>query len=270
MLGINEKTNGIFPSYSFSFDNWFLFLLGLFSFIQGRIYFHILKDYYGLVRANSQSSVMVKTERRKRLWCFYHLYMRSASSETCSKLSNEEYIFLLKLCIYSLNCKIYSLSKHSPHLERRWGMLFVYQADCSSPCILTCTEINVGCAAQHALKPWLRLSSHKMDWWLRLFIPATTVWRRSLATSTEHTISFLLHRLCPAVFVRQNQNYLGLPLSSPLIRGCSGRDSLWKEVWCSFLIPVIPSVRECKGLHRLRIRNIINPCFSEQETLGDL
>lgn len=65
MLGINEKTNGIFPSYSFSFDNWFLFLLGLFSFTQGCIYFHIPKDYYRLVRANSQSSVMVKLREEK-------------------------------------------------------------------------------------------------------------------------------------------------------------------------------------------------------------
>lgn len=175
MLGINEKTNGIFPSYSFSFDNWFLFLLGLFSFTQGCIYFHIPKDYYGLVRANSQSSVMVKIERRKRLWCFYHLCRRSASSKTCSKLSNEEYIFLLKLYIYSLTWKIYSSNKPSPPLERRWGLFSVCRADCSSLCILTCTEINAGCAAQHALKPWLRLSSHKMDWWLRLFIPAMTV-----------------------------------------------------------------------------------------------
>lgn len=106
MLGINEKTNGIFPSYSFSFDNWFLFLLGLFSFTQGCIYFHIPKDYYRLVRANSQSSVMVKIERRKRLWRLYYLCRRSARSKTCSKLSSEEYIFLLKLCICSLNWKI--------------------------------------------------------------------------------------------------------------------------------------------------------------------
>lgn len=69
--------------------------------------------------------------------------------------------------------------------------------------------------------------------------------------------SFLLHRLCLSVFVRQNQNCLGLPLSSLLLRGCFGRDSIWKEVWCLFLIPAIPSVRECQGLRRLWIRNII-------------
>lgn len=152
-----------------------MFLLGLFSFTRGCIYFHILKDYYRLVRANSQSSVMVKIERRKRLWCFYHLCRRSASSKTCSKLSNEEYVFLLKFYTYSLNWKIYSLNKHSPPLEWRWGLFFVCRAACSSPRILTCTEINAGCAAQQALKPWLRLSSHKMDWWLRLFIPAMAV-----------------------------------------------------------------------------------------------
>lgn len=72
------------------------------------------------------------------------------------------------------------------------------------------------------------------------------------------------------VFVRQNQSYLGLPLSSPLLRGCSGRDSIWKQVEWSFLIPVIPSVREHEGLHRLWIKNIINPCFSKQDTLGDV
>lgn len=53
-------------------------------------------------------------------------------------------------------------------------------------------------------------------------------------------------------------------------QGCSGRDSIWKEVWCSFLIPVIPSVRESRHLHGLWIKNLINPCFSEHGTLGDV